>query len=378
MAESPPVTPASEDWDLLLSLFPMGWQEQAILSGALERLRGFRSVENLLRVLLLHVGKGYSLRETAVHAREAGLADVSDVALLKRLRKAEPWWRDLCVALLRESGWHMSGESRGWNVRVVDGTLIKEPGPGGQQWRIHYSLQLPELACDQFLLTPVGGVGTGESLQRFDAVHKDLLLADRGYCRPAGIAKLVRQGAAIVVRLNTSSTPLWQTNGKPFPLQQRLQGLQKPGVKREWKVGIRADGELVWGRLCAIRKSQQAADRARRKILRKASHGPKPKAVTLEYANYVLVFTTLPAAEFSTAEVLRWYRLRWQVELAFKRMKSLAQIGYLPKHDERSSRAWLYGKLLIALLGQKLIRIARDISPWGYAEEDLPTEKSLA
>ena len=122
------------------------------------------------------------------------------------------------------------------------------------------------------------------------------------------------------------------------------------------------------GRLCAIRKSQQAADRERRKTLRKALHGPKP--ATLEFANYVLVFTTLPAAEFSTAEVLRWYRLRWQVELVFKRMKSLAQLGHLPKHDARSSRAWLYGKLLIALLGQKLMRIGRDISPWGYSHEE--------
>ena|ERR1017187_6142444 len=126
------------------------------------------------------------------------------------------------------------------------------------------------------------------------------------------------------------------------------------------------------GRLCAIRKSQQAADRERRKTLRKALHGPKPKPATLEFANYVLVFTTLPAAEFSTAEVLRWYRLRWQVELVFKRMKSLAQLGHLPKHDARSSRAWLYGKLLIALLGQKLMRIGRDISPGAT-----PTRSSL-
>jgi hypothetical protein len=370
--------PLSEDWDLLLSFFPFGWQEQAILSGALERLRGFGSVGDLLRVLLLHVGKGYSLRETAVRAREAGLAEVSDVALLKRLRNAEPWWRGLCVALLRESGFHMACDSRGWNVRVVDGTLIKEPGQGGQQWRIHYSLQLPDLECDQFLLTAVKGKGTGEALQRFAAAPRDLLLADRGYCRPVGVKKLSQQGAAVVVRLN-SSMPLCQSNGKPFPLLQRVQSLQKPGHPREWKVGMLAEGELVMGRLCAIRKSRDSADRERRKILRKAQQGgPKPKPATLEYANYVLAFTTLPAAEFSTAEVLRWYRLRWQIELVFKRMKSLAQLGHLPKHDDRSSRAWLYGKLLIALLGQKLMRVGRDISPWGYSEPEFPTAQPLA
>jgi len=55
--------------------------------------------------------------------------------------------------------------------------------------------------------------------------------------------------------------------------------------------------------------------------------------------------------------------MRWQIELVFKRLKSLAHLGHVPKRDDRSSRAWLYGKLLVTLLAQKLIRIGRDISP---------------
>jgi IS4 transposase len=85
---------------------------------------------------------------------------------------------------------------------------------------------------------------------------------------------------------------------------------------------------------------------------------------TLEFAKYVIVFTTRSSG--STADVLESYRTRWQIELVFKRMKSLAQLGHVPKHDERSSRAWLYGKLLVTLLAQKLIRVGRDISPSGY------------
>ena len=369
--------PLDENWELLLSFFPFGWQQQAVLSGALERLRGFDSAGALLRVLLLHVGKGYSLRETAARARQAGLAKVSDVALLKRLRNAEPWWRGLCVALLRESGLQMGCDTRGWSVRVVDGTLIQEPGPSGRQWRIHYSLQLPELECDQFALTPVKGRGNGEELQRFRAIAKDLVLADRGFCKAAGIRALDRQGAAVVVRWNTNR-PLCRRDGSPFALLSHVQRLQHPGRSREWEVWVPAEGELISGRLCAIRKTEQATERERRRILRKAQQGgPQPKPATLTYAAYILVFTTLPAAEFSTAEVLQWYRLRWQVELVFKRMKSLAQLGHLPKYDERSGRAWLYGKLLMALLGQKLMRIGRDISPWGYTEE-LPSTESVA
>src|ERR1700741_1757555 len=120
-----------EDWKLLLSFLPRDWQQQAILLGAVERLRGFDSVSDLLRTLLLHVGKGYSLRETVVRAKAAGIAQISDVALMKRLQNAGEWLRRLCVSLLQESGWEMPAEVRGYNVRALDGTLVKEPGRSG-------------------------------------------------------------------------------------------------------------------------------------------------------------------------------------------------------------------------------------------------------
>ncbi len=120
-----------ENWKLLLNLLPLGWEQQAVLSGASERLRGFGTTSDLLRTLLLHVGKGYSLRETVVRAKAAGIAEVSDVALMKRLQKAEEWLRRLCVSLLQESGWEMPAEGRGYNMRALDGTLVKEPGRKG-------------------------------------------------------------------------------------------------------------------------------------------------------------------------------------------------------------------------------------------------------
>ena len=62
------------------------------------------------------------------------------------------------------------------------------------------------------------------------------------------------------------------------------------------------------------------------------------------------------------AEVMQWCRLQWQVELVFKRFKSLA---HLPKHDDQSAKAWLYGRLPVALLAEKLIGHALAVSPWG-------------
>jgi hypothetical protein len=340
--------PLDEDWELVLDLLPFGWEQEAVLSGASERLRGFRSIADLLRTLLLHVGKGYSLRETVVRAKAVGMVRVSDVALMRRLQKAEEWLRRLCVSLLQESGWELPAEARGYNVRALDGTLVKEPGRSGSLWRIHYSVRIPSLVCDHLELTSVKGAGTGESLGRFPASPGDLVLADRGFCKPGGVEALHRQGAAVMVRLNSSSLPLWDRQGSRFGLSEQIRQIQETGTEREWPVWVQGDQERIPGRLCALRKSQEAAARARRRIARKAQQGgPKPKPETLQYAGYVMVFTTVPASHFSTAEVLEWYRVRWQIELVFKRLKTLAELGSLPKHDDQSARAWLYGKLLI-------------------------------
>jgi len=228
--------PLDEDWNLLLSLLPAEWQNQAVLSGAVERLRGFPSIAALLRTLLLHVGNGYSLRETVVRAKAAGLADVSDVALLTRLRKAEDWLHGLCVSLLRETGWEMPLETRGFNVRALDGTLVKEPGRSGSLWRIHYSVRIPSLVCDHFELTATKGAGTGEKLERFAGNPGDLVLADRGFCKPGGIAALDGHGAAVIVRLNTSSLPLFRQDHSRFALAEQIATLTETGKQGEWPV----------------------------------------------------------------------------------------------------------------------------------------------
>ena len=90
------------------------------------------------------------------------------------------------------------------------------------------------------------------------------------------------------------------------------------------------------------------------------------------------MFTTFPGSVFTASEVLEWYRIRWQVELVFKRFKSLAQLGHLPKYDDESAKAWLYGKLLVALLVEKLIRHAVAISPWGYDLEAVSPAQCMA
>lgn len=376
---SPPADVMDEDWSLLVSLLPTGWEQLAVSTRALKGLRKDKGAESFLRVLLLHLACGYSLRETVARAKEAKLAEMSDVALLKRLRKSKDWLQALCHGLLAESA-ALTRRLDGLNLRLVDATRIEEPGPTGSAWRIHYSLQWPQLTCDHFELTGVKGAGTGESLCHFPVRQEDHLVADRGYCAYSSVAHVAATGGTLTVRLNPNAVRLIDAHEKLFPLDQRLRGVRRVGEIGCWSVSVtNAVGDPpVRGRLCVVRKSQTAIAQAQAKAKRDAADGGyKIKPQTLFHAEYVMVFTTA-AKSLSAQAILEIYRLRWQIELVFKRFKQLARLGHLPKTDDSSAKAWLYGKLFVALLAERLIQHAESFSPWGYDVAPAAMRESMA
>lgn len=365
----------NEDWPVLLSFFPKNWVELASVNNLHKSLRKDKETENYIRTLLIHIGCGYSLRETVARAKLAGLAEISDVALIGRLKKAKDWLHSLCVALFQEQIGKPEHQ-HGFQFRLFDATNVKEPGRTGSLWRIHYSMQLPSLTCDFFKVTSTKGRGTGESFFQYSIKKNDYIIADRGYSTASGIHHVASKKAYVMVRVNTSSLPLLDLNKSPFPLLENVQNIQKAGAIRSWKVLISGrENKFVPGRVCVVRKSNEAIKIAHEKILkdaRKKSRKTKPE--TFEFAKYVIIFTNYPEESFSDYDILNWYRSRWQVELVFKRFKSIAQLGHLPKHNDDSSKAWLYGKLFVALLTNKLIQYASTFSPWGYfLEEQSPS-----
>ncbi len=356
-----------EDWNVLMSFFPADWLDLAVCTDAVKGLRKDKSASNLLRTLLIHVACGYSLRETVVRARQFDLADLSDVALLKRLRKCKDWLHALCVSLFRERGMPL-GEKGGLAFRLFDATNVREPGKTGSLWRIHYSVQVPSLVCDFFKVTETKGQGTGESFTRFPVLAGDYIIADRGYSTAPGIHYVASQEAFVCVRLNAQSLPMLDMRKAAFDLIGALGKKNARGTIGWWPVLVPGPNQrLLPARVCAIRKSEEATRIARKKLRQRASKkGHKLKPETLFLAEYVIVLTTFPEEGFSTAEVMECYRIRWQIELVFKRFKQIAQLGHLPKHDDESSRAWLYGKLFAALVTEKIIQHAVSVSPWGY------------
>jgi hypothetical protein len=197
----------------------------------------------------------------------------------------------------------------------------------------------------------------------------DILLGDAGHWQRAGIATVVAAGAEVIVRVNWHNLALTDRTGTPLDLWGLLRGLA-PTELGEWEVQTAPCAEApapVPGRLIALRKSPQAAEAARRKVRRNASKdGKTPSALALEAAEYVLVFTTLTAARLGATEVLELYRFRWQVELAFKRLKSLLHLDALPAQGDALGYTFLAAKLLGALLIEDLSHRWVAFSPWGY------------
>ena len=369
-----------DGWELVQRLLPPGWQDKARELGAVRRFREFSDAASLLRVLLIHLVDGCSLRETSVRARQGGLADVSDVALLKRLRLCGSWFRWMAEGAMKQ--WLAPAAlspllDSGWRVRVVDGSTVSEPGATGSTWRIHYALQLPSLSCDEVHVTDTS---VGESLQRFEVKGGDLLIADRGYATRPGIAHVQRHGGAVIVRMNLRNLPLSTARGTPMRLLARLRTL-KIAQTADWPVWLhdkQARGQPIAGRLCAVKKSRTASRRAREKLLREAHKKRREvQPETLEACSYTFVFTTLPQS-MSATSILEIYRGRWQVELAFKRLKSLLNLGHLRKVDPEGAIAWLQGKLFAAILIEAFIGLPERFSPWGYPMAAEPSTMPLA
>lgn len=173
-----------------------------------------------------------------MRAKLAQWADVSDVALLKRLRNIGQWLRILCFALLRGSGVPVLDKTTPGLVRIVNGTIIKDPGNSGSQWRILYSLLLPSLMCDFPKLTASDGEGNGESRTRLPVAQHDLILADAGYCSVAGIEYVQERGADVLVCINPQAFVAYSQLGKRLTILTQLRPLSRAGQVGEWQVRL--------------------------------------------------------------------------------------------------------------------------------------------
>lgn len=318
------------------------------------RARGIANAVILLRMILAYCLGDRGLRLTTAWATAVGLVDISNVALLYRLRHCADWLALLVGQVLARAA---PQAGRGRLIRIIDATTVPKAGTQAKKknwlWRIHSAFALPRERFDHFELTDEQG---GEQLDRIPVTPGEIRIADRAHLQPDRMAAVIDDGADIIVRAAYKNARWLDATGKPIDLIALFPKHAADGlIDRPIRIG-RKSGPALALRLVAVKKSPQACAEARRKARRQAQKGGHQIAkATLTAADWVILVTSLAADDFPTADVLALYRLRWRIELAFKRLKSGIGLKGPPNRDPRVARAYVLAHLLMILLLEPLI-----------------------
>src|ERR1700682_4507750 len=349
------------------SLFNEDWTNVIARLGGTERLnitaretKAFlrpREITNavaLLRLILAYCLGERGLRSTAAWATSVGLVDISSVALMYRLRQCAEWLALLLGQVLPAGA---PQASRGRMIRIVDATTVPKSGPDARKknelWRIHSAFDLPQERFGHFELTDQQA---GETLDRIPVIAGEIRLGDRAYLQPDRMASVIEAGADVVIRAGWKSACWLDAKGDPLDLVAELRKAEARGLIDRPIWIKRKSGEPLALRLVAVKKPPQAAAEARRKARRAGQRGGHQLTTrTRDGADWVILVTSLAPTEFATADVLALYRLRWRIELGFKRLKSLIGLKGPPGIDERSARPHVLAHLLTILLLEPLI-----------------------
>jgi Transposase DDE domain len=357
---------ANQDWQVIVDR--LGGAEAidrlARQTKAFRRGRGIATAVDLLRLVLSYCLGDRGVRSTAAWASAVGLADVSNVAVLYRLRQCGEWLAALVSQALADAV--PPGAGRGRMLRLIDATAVPQQGTFARQhnhlWRVHSAFDLPAERFGCLVLTDHTG---GERLDRIPVERGEIRIADRAYLQPERIAAVLADDGDVVVRAAWKNACWLTADGQPCDLIAVLRGNAEGGLIDQpiW-IG-RAKGQPALGlRLVAVKKSPRAAEAARRAARRQAQRGGHQiSSDTLTAADWVILVTSLPAAEFPTADILALYRLRWRIELTFKRLKSLIGLKRPPGTDERSAKPYVLAHLLMILLLEPLIDELGDPPP---------------
>lgn len=316
--------------------------------GALQRKRGVKSAEELLRLLLAYGPGGRSLRVTAAEAAARGISDISDVAWMKRFGRCGAWLTALCTRLLADADRPSAAGADAPAVRLVDGSRIA--GPGDSCWRLHLCWDAGSRRIAQMKVTPLA---EGERLDVLAPQAGEIRLGDCGFPQPNGLRATREAGADLLVRLTWNSLRLLDADGRTLDWMALFARCKATGGLDMTVSVVKPRGrfEPLPLRLVILPKPaelvEQACRRARRAAA-KAQHTPDPR--TLASAEHMILITSLSAGAFPPERLHHLYRVRWQIELAFKRLKSILRLDRLPAKSPGLAEAWIAAHLLLALL----------------------------
>lgn len=363
----------NEDWKHICQYFPADLDNLAKESGAVSRWRKVRNGEDLLRLNLAYVVDDLSLRSTAAWSTRSNLVELKDTSLLHRLKRCVPFLELVLAHLLN---YRIGGEEAEGSVfRLNDATVISIPGSKGTDWRIHAVYDPHACRLARVQVTDKRG---GERLDRDKYNKGEVIIADRGLARANGIHAVARAGAYSLLRMHWQNIRLLDRELKPIDLEKLLRRADAGETGTEIYVPLKKEDSLP-ARLIMMPLPAKQAEKARKKLRRNASKkGRKPSKKALRLAGYFCLLTTLPIEAASDEVVLEFYRIRWQIELFFKRCKSLLRIDDLRADDPQLVKAYCISKLIEVVLVELLASEGEAFSPWGAPRKRIPTGQSMA
>lgn len=345
-----------EDWRLLLKYLPQNYGALAHEYKLLETQYGnakITTADELMRVLFVHVGADLPLRDTSVLLGLTQGPQISPNRIHKKLRKAAPFAQALLAQTFDDREKVEPECWGGYDMIAIDGSSVSCPGAKGTDARLHAAIRLSNLQIHDAIVTDES---EGETLRRFFFVPGQLAIVDRCYSNPAAIAWMRHCNADVLARLNRGALPLYDDEQNAIDVVVWARALPD-GVVQERKVWVRAEtdcgNEWFVGRLVGKRLAADKAKEAQRRL--RKEQGSKVTAESMEMTEYVLVFTTAEASRLPTEQVLEAYRLRWQIELLFKRWKSLGGVDRVPTMRKDTTIAWLSIKLLLGTLIDRML-----------------------
>ena len=338
------------DWAWLVGAVPQDLSGLAKQTGAVARWRKVCSGEVLLWLCMLYTTTALSLRSTSFLSQSTGRCKLNDSSLLHRLRAAGPFLQAVLNHVLFRSAAGAKGRGLRRVLRLQDATVLCVPGSSGADFRLH-TVYVPGLGLTSVEITDGSG---GEGLHRGHYEPNDIVVADQGLAHARSIHHVHRQGAFTLVRAYLQNIRLHDIEAKRLELGEVLQ--QADRGQRSRAVLVPLDGcESVKARLIVTPLPAEQAARARQRLHKRA--GKKQKTLSeqaLRLAGYFVVLTTVDEAVLSDEQVVKVYRLRWQIELFFKRCKSILMLSSLAADDPELVTTFCLGKMIEAALIDRL------------------------
>lgn len=355
----------------LLRMMPKGYEEACYATKAIVRNREIKDPNDLMMLALFHLLTGCSLIEVSEISKLAKLGDISDVAFMKRFSNCTDWFKWILTSVQEENKsiihYELPEKLRKYRILAVDASDVAEKGKSGRIFRLHFALDIIHMHAALYNIT---SNSVGEHLRNFPLVKDDLVLADRVYSCVSGIEYCIERGCQYIARMRINSFKPYDAEGKQINLLSFMRG-KDSGELNAYARKERGEnaGTLYPVRICFKKKPDDLINSTRIKMKRKES---KKQFVffpeTYTFNEYMVLITSLDCS-FSVDEIIDLYRYRWQVELYFKRLKSILDYGELPKKSEKSIFSWLNGKLMIAVLIEKMLGTS-DFSPCFTFDEE--------